>query len=106
MLILCSLDENLLTVLFTHLEKMPLDIVHHLILFRIKRSYHGLSVADQAQDTTESEEPHVTTQCAENPKSVGEFLRESNFSKHEIRGRPLSVERTTGIRKKKKRKRM
>ena len=81
---------------------MPLDIVHHLILFRIKRSYYGLSVADQAQDTTESEEPHVTTQCAENPKSVGEFLRESNFSKHEIRGRPLSVERTTGIRKKKK----
>ena len=54
---------------------MPSDIVNHLILFRVKGSYHGLSVADQVQDITKSEEPHVTTQCAENPKSAGEFLR-------------------------------
>ena len=60
---------------FSHLEKMPSDIVNHLILSRVKGSYHGLSVADQMQDITKSEEPHVTTQCAENPKSAGEFLR-------------------------------
>ena len=29
------------------------------------------------QDITKSEEPHVTTQRAENPKSAGEFLKES-----------------------------
>ena len=60
---------------FSHLEKMPSDIVNHLILSRVKGSYHGLSVADQVQDITKSEEPHVTTQCAENPKSASEFLR-------------------------------
>ena len=60
---------------FSHLEKMPSDIVNHLILSRVKGSYHGLSVADQVQDLTKSEEPHVTTLCAENPKSAGEFLR-------------------------------
>ena len=52
---------------------MPSDIVNHLILFKVKGFYHGLSVADQVQDITKSEEPHVTTQCAENPKSAGEF---------------------------------
>ena len=60
---------------FSHLEKMPSDIVNHLILFKVKGFYHGLSVADQVQDITKSEEPHITTQCAENPKSAGEFLR-------------------------------
>ena len=54
---------------------MPSDIVSHLILFRVKGLYHGLSVADQVQDITKSEEPHVTTQCVENPKPAGEFLR-------------------------------
>ena len=66
---------------FSHLEKMPSDIGRHLILFRVKGFYHGLSVADQVQDITKSEEPHVTTQCAENPKPAGEFLKESTRDK-------------------------
>lgn len=66
---------------FSHLEKMPSDIVNHLILCKVKGFYHGLSVADQVQDITKSEEPHVTTQRAENPKSAGEFLKESTRDK-------------------------
>ena len=64
----------------------------------MKRSHHSLSFADQMQDLKKSEKPDVATQCPENPKSAGKFLKESNFLKDPfVFNRSIKLKGVTGI---------